>query len=154
MEIEDYIEKIIKDGDINEMEKLAEILEDVLETLAEYDKEMYKKYEMCLYKMAYGNILNKEMAEEIVSKMKPYGKRWGLEETKKVQEQFGLENIRPIDFFVVINSKFNDCRDTVERFAHNPEEELDLYVSLTRDFIIDEDAKADKVFIYYTQVAE
>lgn len=154
MEIEDYIEKIIKDGDINEMEKLSEILEDVLEVLEEYDEEIYKKYEMCLYKMAYGNVLTKEMAEEIVSKMKPFGKKWSLEETKRVQEQFGLDNIRPVDFFIVLNSKFNDDRDTVEKFTHNPEEELDMYVSLTRDFIMDEDAKPDKIFLYYTVVPQ
>ena len=152
MDIEESIAKIAKDGDIREMEKLADILEDVLEILEEYDKEVYKKYEMCIYKMAYGTVLNKEMAEEIVSKMKPYRMRWTLDETKNIQERYGLNNIRPIDFFVVMNSKFNDCKDTVERFAKSEEEEMDMYISLSRDFIMDEDAKEDKVFTYFTTI--
>lgn len=152
MDIEESIEKIIKDGNISEMQKLSEILEDVMELLEEYDKEVYKKYEMCIYKMAYGTVLNKEMAEEIVSKMKPYRMRWDLDETREIQERYGLTNIRPIDFFVVLNSKFNDSKDTVERFAKSPEEELDMYISLAKDFIMDEDAKEDKIFLYFTTI--
>ena len=152
MDIENCIEKIVNDGNVKEMQNLSEILEDVMELLEEYDKEVYKKYEMAIYKMAYGNILNKEMAEEIVSKMRPYRMRWSMEESRDIQQRYGLDNIRPIDFFVVLNSKFNDCRDTVEKFAKNDEEELEMYVSLTRDFIMDEDAKEDKVFCYFTMI--
>lgn len=153
MDIEDCIEKIVKDGDVKEMQKLSEVLEDVMELLEEYDKDEYKKYEMCIYKMAYGTVLNKEMAEEIVSKMRPYRMRWSIEETKEIQDRYGIDNIRPIDFFVVMNSKFNDSKDTVERFAKSKEEELDMYISLTKDFIMDEDAKDDKVFTYFTTIA-
>lgn len=152
MDIEEYIEKIVENGKIEDMEELSDMLETTMEIVKDYDKDCYKKMEMKLYKMAYGNKLNKKMAEEIVNGMKPYGKRWSLEESKKIQEQFGLDNINPIDFFVTLNSKFNDCRDTVERFTENPEEELELYVSLTKDFIEDEDAKSDKIFIYYTTI--
>ena len=152
MDIEDCIEKIVKDGDIKEMQQLSEVLEDVMELLEEYDKNAYKKYEMCIYKMAYGTVLNKEMAEEIVSKMRPYRMRWSLEETRQIQDQYGLDNIRPVDFFVVMNSKFNDSKDTVEKFAKSPEEELDMYVSLTKDFIMDEDAKEDKIFLYFMTI--
>ena len=72
MNIEKYIRKIVDDGDIKEMEKLSDMLEDTIEILKEYDKNIYKKYEMDLYKMAYGNVLTQEMAEDIVSNMKPY----------------------------------------------------------------------------------
>lgn len=154
MDIEDYIEKIIKDGDIKEMEQLSEILEDVMELIQEYDEEAYKKYEMCLYKMAYGEVLTREMAEEIVSHMRPYHMRWSLEETKRLQDQYGLNNIRPVDFFVVLNSKYNDNKDTVEKFAKNQDEEIEMYICLTKDFIMDEDANENKVFLYYTLIPE
>lgn len=154
MDIEDYIERIIDNGNVEDMHKLSEILEDVMELVQEYDTETYKKYEMCLYKMAYGSVLNREMAEEIVSKMRPYRMKWDLEETKRLQQQYGVDNINPIDFFVVLNSKYNDDKDTVERFAKSQDEELEMYISLARDFIMDEDAKKDKVFIYYTTIAE
>lgn len=146
MEIEDYIEKIIKDGDIEEMHKLSEVLEDVMELLKEYDMDSYKKYEMCLYKMAYGCVLNKEMAEEIVSKMKPYRMKWDIEQTKEIQNQFGLDDIRPVDFFIVMNAMYNDYRDIFN-------EDVEVYARLTNDFINDEDAKEGKVFLYFTNIA-
>lgn len=152
MDIRDCIQKIAEDGDLSEMIKLSEILVDLMEIIKQYDEEAYKRYEMHIYKMAYGTVLSRQMAEEIVSKMKPYGKRWNIEETKEVQERYGIDNIRPVDFFVVMNSKFNDSRDTVEKFAKDKEEELDMYISLTRDFILDEDAKEGKVFYYFTQI--
>ena len=152
MDIRDCIQKIAEDGDLSEMIKLSEILVDLMEIIKQYDEKAYKRYEMHIYKMAYGTVLSRQMAEEIVSKMKPYGKRWNIEETREVQERYGIDNIRPVDFFVVMNSKFNDSRDTVEKFAKNKEEELDMYISLTRDFILDEDAKEGKVFYYFTQI--
>lgn len=152
MDIRDCIQKIAEDGDLKEMIKLSEILVDLMEIIKQYDEETYKKYEMHIYKMAYGTVLSRQMAEEIVSKMKPYGKRWSIEETKQIQEQYGIDDIRPIDFFVVMNSKFNDSRDTVEKFSKNKEDELEMYICLSKDFIIDEDAKEGKVFYYFTTI--
>lgn len=145
MEIEDYIERIIDNGNVEDMHKLSEMLEDVLEKICEFDEDIYKKYEMELYKMAYGSTLSRRMAEDIVSKMKPYRMRWSLEETKRIQEEYGLEDIRPIDFFVVINSAYNDYKDLFD-------ENTEMYVRFTNDFIKDEDAKEDKVFTYFTTI--
>lgn len=147
MDIETYIEKIVKEGSIQEMEELSDMLEDLLEMIEEYDPACYKEYEIKLYKMAFGMKLNKEMAEEIVSKMMPYGSRWSLEETKKIQQDFGVENIDYIDFYVVINSAFNDYRDL---FGDN----IESYVKYTVNFIKDEDAKQDKVFLYFTTIVK
>lgn len=152
IDIRDCIEKIAEDGDIKEMVKLAEILVDLMEILKEYDEEAYKKYEMHIYKMAYGSVLSRQMAETIVSKMKPYGQRWTIEETKEIQEEYGIDNIRPVDFFIVMNSKFNDNRDTIEKFSKDKEEELEMYICLSKDFILDEDAKEGKIFNYFTTI--
>ena len=149
MDIEEYIEKIIDNGKIEDMETLSDMLEDTMEIIKNYDKECYKKFEIKLYKMAFGNHLNKTLAEKIVKNMKPYGEKWTLEESKRIQEQFGMNDISSIDFFAVLNRNFNDSRDTAERFTKNPEEELEFYVCLTRDFIMDKDAKPDKVFNYF-----
>lgn len=151
MDIEEYIEKIIDNGKIEDMETLSELLEDTMEIIKDYDKECYKEFEMKLYVLAYGSHLNKSIAEEIVNNMRPFGKRWSLEESKKIQEQFGMNDISPIDFFTVLNRNFNDSRDTAERFTKNPEEEVEFYVCLTRDFIKDEDAKPNKVFNYFVE---
>lgn len=147
MDIEEIIQTIVDNGKIEDMHTLSDILEDVLEEIEKYDKECYDKYVMELYKMAYGNVLNRQMAEEIVSKMRPYGKRWDIEETQQIQNQYGLNNIRSVDFFIVMNSSFNDFRNIFE-------DDIEKYIKFSVDFIQDEDAKPDKVFLYYTTIAE
>ena len=147
MDIEDVIQKIVDNGSVEDMHKLSDILEDSLEMLEKYDKECYKKYEMDLYKMAYGSVLSEEMAQEIVSKMRPYRMRWSIEETQEVQNQFGLDNIRPVDFFVVMNQAYNDYKDLFN-------ENIEMYARYANDFINDEDAKKDKIFLYFTQIPE
>ena len=147
MDIEEYIEIIVQNGKLEDMEELSDMLEDTMEIIKDYDNECYKEMEMKLYKMAYGNHLNKSMAEEIVNKMRPYGKRWSIEETRQMQEQRGISNISDVDFFIVINSAYNDYQNL---FGDNIED----YVRFTMDFIQDEDAKQDKVFLYYTEIVE
>lgn len=147
MHIRKYIRKIVDDGSQQDMEKLADILEEVIEDMQEFDPQSYAKYEMCLYKMAYGEQLTEELAQEIVNKMKPYGMRWTLDESEKIQRDYGMENINPVDFFVVINSAFNDYRDLLQ-------DDLSNYVKFTDAFINDEDAKKGKVFKYFTAIAK
>ena len=145
MDIEEYIEKIVDNGKIEDMETLSDLLEDTLEIIKDYDKECYKEMEMKLYKMAYGNHLNKSMAEEIVHKMRPFGEHWRFEETRNLQRQRGINDIDEVEFYIVINSAYNDYKDLFN-------EDLESYIRFTIDFIKDEDAKQDKVFIYYTEI--
>ena len=145
MEIEDYIEKIVNNGRIEDMKELSDILEDTMEIINKYDEQCYKEMEMKLYKMAYGNVLSKKMAENIVHKMRPSGMRWTLDEIRNLQRQYGVDNINDVDFFIVMNSAYNDYRDL---FQDNIED----YMKFTIDFIEDEDAKQDKVFLYYTTI--
>ena len=147
MDIEEYIKKIVDNGRVEDMEKLSDILEDVMEVLKDYNEDCYKKYEMELYKMVYGNNLSREKAEHIVSNMRPYRMRWNIEETEDLQRQFGVDNINPVDFFVVINSAYNDYRDIFN-------ENVEMYVKFTVDFIEDEDAGQSKVFKYFTTIPE
>lgn len=145
MDIERIIKKIVDDGNVEYMHKLSDMLEDTLEIIQKYDDECYKEYEMELYKMAYGSNLNKEMAENIVHSMRPYGQHWNIEETQRIQEQYGMTNINPVDFYIVINSAYNDYNDL---FNDN----IEMYVRFTNNFINDEDAKSDKVFLYFTNI--
>lgn len=147
MDIEEIIEKIIDNGKIEDMQELSDMLEDTMEIIKDFDSDCYKEFEMKLYKMAYGNIISKEMADKIVTKMKPFGKRWTLEQTKQIQEQRGINNISPINFYVVLNSAYNDYHDI---FGEN----LEDYIRFTLDFIQDEDARNGKVFLYFTTIPE
>ena len=145
--IEHYIRKIVDEGDQREMEKLSDILSEVIDLIKDYDEDAYRRYKLCLYKMAYGNRLTKDMAEEITSKMKPYGENFSLEQSREIQDKYGINNINDIDFYVVLNSAFNDYRDL---FGDN----IEMYAMYTKDFIEDEDAKPNKVFHYFTQIVE
>lgn len=147
MDIDDYIERIIEKGDIRDMNTLSDILEELMKVVKDYDTECYKKYEMELYKMAYGNTLSKELAEKIVDKMKPYGEKWTMNETMDIQERYGLDRIKSSSFYVVLNSAYNDFNNLFG-------EDLDMYVRYTEDFINDEDTVEDKVFIYYTTLVK
>lgn len=147
MDIEDYIGKIIDKGKIEDMERLSDMLEDTLEIIKQYDEDCFKEYEIELYKMAYGTHLNKEMAEDIVNKMRPYGMRWSMKETENLQRQRGIEDIEKADFYVVINSAYNDYKDIFG-------EDVEGYIRFTIDFINDEDAKEGKVFKYFTELSE
>lgn len=147
MDIEEIIKTIVDNGRVEDMHELSDILEDTLEDLKKYDKNCYKEYEMKLYEMAYGNNLNREMAEEIVSKMRPYQKKWDIEQTKHIQEEMNLDNINPIDFFVVINMAYNDYENIFR-------DDIEMYAKFAEDFIMDEDAKEGKVFLYFTTIPE
>lgn len=146
-EVKKMIQKIANDGNINEMEELSDILDEVICVIKDYDEQLYEKYKMELYRMAYGDKLNEEMAEKIVSKMEPYKMRWSLDETRSMQEEYGIMDIDEYDFFVVINSAFNDFRNLFE-------DNIDMYIRYTEDFINDEDAKEGKVFRYFTTIVK
>lgn len=142
-EIKEYIRKIVDDGSIEEMYKLSDILDEIIHIVKQYDENLYKKYKMELYKMAYGDVLNEGMAREIVADMRPYGEQFSIEESREIQDRFGMNNIREWDFYAVLNMGFNDYRDI---FNDN----VEMYALFTRDFIEDEDAKKGKVLKYFT----
>lgn len=145
MQIKEYLEKIIEKGDRKDMEELSDMLDKAIYKVKDCDPEWYDKKCMKLYTMAYGKVLNEEMAKDIISKMEPYHMHWTLEQTRQVQVQNGLNNIRDIDFWVVMNSAYNDFHDLFE-------DNIDMYVKYTKNFILDKDGKEDKVFLYFTTI--
>ena len=145
MKIEHYIRKIVDDGDRREMEELSDILVDVIDIVKRYDEDCYNEYKMKLYKMAYGNQLTEDMAEDIVKKMKPVGERWSIDETEQMQRDYGINDIKPVDFYAIMNMAFNDFRNV---FGDN----LETYIRYTEAFINDEDAKQGKVLNYFLTI--
>ena len=145
MKIKEYLERIIEKGDRKNMEELSDMLDKAIYKVKDCDPEWYEKKCMKLYTMAYGKVLNEEMAEDIISKMEPYHMHWTLEQTRQVQVQNGLNNIRDVDLWVVMNSAYSDYHDLFE-------DNLDMYVKYAKNFIMDEDGKEDKVFLYFTTI--
>lgn len=143
--IEESISLIVSKGTQNDMEDLSTMMVDLLCDIKKYDEKLFNKYKMDLYIKAHGKILNKEMAEEIIQGMKPYGMHWTFEQTEDVRKKNNILDIRDIDFWVVMNSGYNDQHSLCG-------EDLDKYITYTKNFINDPDAKPGKVFTYFTVI--
>ena len=147
MDIEEYIEKIVDNGKIEDMETLSDLLEDTLEIIKDYDKDCYKEMEMKLYTMAYGKKLTDNMKREWVKKMRPMSK-WTEEEVKNIVNQYGFE-VPYMSAFVILNMLYSDMKSAFG--DGNDEESLKRYLRGTSDWYFDEDAKVDgeeKLFDY------
>lgn len=148
MKIKEMLDVIIDKGKSDDMYRLNNMLDNLICDLKQENPDLYKEYKDELYEMAYGRVLNQELAEDIVRNMKPYGMKWTLEQTNKVKQDYDIsDSIRKIDFFVVMNSAYNDYYNLFE-------EDIEKYVEFTKSFIRDEDATDDKVYIYFTKVAK
>jgi hypothetical protein len=154
-EYKEYMEEIMKSGNKESIETLEYVFDKSMEYLCESDHDMYEKLEMKLYVAVYGKQLNKEMAEKIIMNMQPYHMKWSLEETESVRKDYGLSDIRDIDFWITMNKMYNDEKETVEHFLPGDmDKQLEMYVYLTKNFINDPDAKPGKVFTYFTVIPE
>lgn len=145
--VEELIDKIVQSGTNADMKKLEEVVKSVFSKLKMHDNECYSKYVMKLYTLAYGKVLSKEMAEKIIKNMSPYGMHWTCAETSQVQREYGMTNIRDVDFWLVMNMAYNDYHDLYK-------DDIEMYVKYTQLFLNDEDAKDGKVFIYFTEIPE
>lgn len=142
MEIKKYITKILSSNNENKKEEMMEFLCDVFDDL---DKDDYEEVERRFYEISEGKVLNEEKAKKLIETMKPYGMKWPMADTENVRITYGYENIRPVDFWVTMNSAYNDYNDI---FKDN----VELYAKFSKDFIMDEDAVEDKVYYYFTMI--
>lgn len=143
--IRKYIEKIGDNKNIEDMEKLGDMLCDVLYKLKEYNKDDYDKYKNKLKGMAYNYEFDEEMALDIVKDMKPLGEHWNLETTTSVKDQYGVD-INKYDFYVVMNSLANDYGEIIST------DDVETYVRMTKAFVEDQDAKKHKVWKYFMTI--
>lgn len=126
-------------------ESLSDIIDMLMYDVKEHNHDFYCHVEEELYELAYGKVLTEDRAKSIVKDMRPYGMHWTIEQTKQVQVQKGLQSIKDIDFFVVMNSAYNDYHDLFD-------DDLEKYIMFSKKFIHDEDAKSDKVYTYFTTI--
>lgn len=152
-EIKEYIRKIVDDGNIEEMYKLSDMLDELAHTVKQFDKDLYKKYKMELYEIAYGKVLTDNMKREWVKEMKPTSK-WTEEEVKSIVFQYGIE-IPYMSAFVILNMLYSDMKSVFG--DGNDEESLRKYLQGINDWYFDEDAKVDgeeKLFNYKIYVVK
>lgn len=142
MEIKNYIEKIISCEDENKKDKMWKYISHFIDMYNQDDKEEIVRG---LYELAEGKVLNEERAKYLIENMKPYGMKWDLQTTESVRSNNGYDDIRPVDFWIVMNSAYNDYNDIFK-------EDVNLYARFSKDFIQDEDAVEDKVYYYFSMI--
>ena len=142
MDIKHYVEKIMASDSQTKKDELVDMISSIIDCWEDEDK---KELENQLYEIAEGKVLNEEKAESLINAMKPYGRKWTIDETNSVKAQYGYDDIRPVDFWIVMNSAWNDYNDL---FKDN----VEYYARYSYDFIKDEDAVDDKVYYYFTML--
>lgn len=142
MEIRHYVDKIMASDNQGKKDELIDMISSIIDCWEDEDK---KELENQLYEIAEGKVLNEEKARTLISAMRPNGMKWSLDETTNVKNQFGYDDIRPVDFWIVMNSAYNDYYDL---FKDN----VEYYAKYAHGFIKDEDAVDDKVYYYFTMI--
>lgn len=140
MKTREYIQKILTDDTKNE--QMINLICEMMEDLKERDEKEYKRK---IYEVSEGRVLNEDKARYLIEKMRPFGKKWELNETEDVRNAYGYNDLRPVDFWITMNSAFNDYNDL---FKDN----VEWYAKFSRDFIKDEDAVDDKVYYYFSMI--
>lgn len=98
--------------------------------------------------------LTREMAQEwmggIENEDGSKGPKWGMDETKRIMKQKGIE-VDPMTFWVVMNALYSDYCNVFKK--HNVST-IDLYADLACAWIMDKDAVKDKAGAYYMDVVK
>jgi len=149
MEIRKYIDKIGENKKPEDMRKLGDMLAELIYMTRDSHPEIFEEKKMCLYEMAYGKVLTKEMAEEWVEDMKPSAK-WDFDTTTAVKKQYGISNIDDISFYVVMNMLYSDMGNILG--DGETEESLENYINATKDWLNDEDIGKDKLYRYWKYI--
>lgn len=146
--IKTYMEKIINNGKVEDMEKIEEYFYKLMCQVHMTNPEMTKWIKEEMKIMACGKVIDEEEANEIVKSLKPSYK-WEKETTDTVIKQYNL-NVSSIPFFIVMNLMYSDMKNVLG--DGNEEESLKSYINATLDFINDEDAPKDKLYDYIKYV--
>lgn len=144
--IKQYIDRIGETRDVTKMEKLGDILEELLYNLKDNYHDLYEEYKEELYELAYGKKINREMGMKWVDEMKPVGEHWTIEQTTDAMTNLGY-TFDEVDFYIVANMMYNDYNDLVK-------EDEELALRLANDWLNDEDAKEDKLYCYWKNIVK
>jgi hypothetical protein len=149
---EQYIRKIVDEGDQREMEKLSDILSEVIDLIKDYDEETYKKYNTDIYEMAYGKRLTDEMKKEWVNNMRPAG-RWSLRQVEDIFSEYDSD-IPILSMYVIMNILSSDMGNLFD--FEDDRQNIEKYIQASRDWYYDEDAahtQEEKLYYYWKYIA-
>lgn len=140
--IRKYIDAIVDSKDTNKEERLKEVFIDIIYDLKEHHHDKYERYEKCLYEIAYGKVINDHLRDKLLLKI---GCHWSIEETEKLRLQYNYNDISPNDFVIMMNLAYFQFKDIFE-------DNIDMYVKFSNNFIKDPDAKEGKVYNYCNKI--
>lgn len=144
--IKKYIEIIGENKNPKDMEKLGDMLSELIYMTKDSHSDIYNKYKTELYEMAYGKHINEEMANKWVKSMVPRGEHWNIDQTTNAMHELGY-SLNPIEFYVVANMMYNDYYNLVDT-----NEELAL--QLAEDWLDDKDSIEEKLYDYWKYIAK
>ena len=142
--IRKYIEIIGENRNVSDMQKLGDMLSEIIYETKESHHELYEKYKTELYEIAYGKKITEELADKWVKSMQPIGIHWTIDETTNAMESMGY-SFDKIDFYVVANMMYNDYYTLVK-------DDETLALKLAYDWLKDDDAKEHKLYQYWKYV--
>lgn len=98
--------------------------------------------------------MTKEKAEQWVQSMKGAaggrGQHWNMEQAKQIMSRYGYQ-ADPVEFYVVLNMMKSDYTKAAQKLGVDKEE---FYAAMADAFLNDEDAKKDKLALYYHYIAK
>lgn len=144
MKIKEMLTKIIDKGNIEDMYKLNEMLDELICDLKEQKPKLYKEYKKQLYELAYGNVILEDKAIEIVEHMKPFGQHYNMQDAKEIKEDYSIKH-NVSDVYLVANSLYNDYHDLLE-------DNDEMYAKMTKMWLNDTDAVEDKTYLYFCNI--
>lgn len=144
MKIKEMLNVIIDKGNVKDMYKLNEMLNELICDLKEQNPRLYKEYKKELYEVAYGNVILEDKAKEIVQKMKPLGEHFNLENAREIKDDYSIKHSIS-DVYLVVNSLYNDYHEILD-------ENNDMYAKMTKLWLNDADSVDDKVYEYFCTI--
>ena len=144
MKVKEMLVKIIDRGDIQDMYKLNDMLDELICDLKEQKPKLYKEYKKELYELAYGNVILEDKAIEIVEHMKPYGEHYSMDEAKMLKENYSIRH-NVSDIYLVANSLYNDYHEILD-------DNDEMYAKMTKLWLNDADSVEDKIYQYFCNI--
>ena len=137
-----YLLKVASDSQVREFAY------NVLDMLKETHEDLYEDLEMYLYKEIYGHHFSDWLLEKATKSMinedGTTGGHWTVEQTTSVAKQSGITftTFNEYDWNYVMNMIYSDYYGAVSN-------DVNVYVKLARNFLMDKDAKEGKALCYY-----
>lgn len=144
MKIKEMLNVIIDKGNVKDMYKLNEMLNELICDLKEQNPRLYREYKKELYEVAYGNVILEDKAKEIVQNMKPYNEHFTMENAKEIKDDYSIKH-SVSDVYLVVNSLYNDYHEILD-------ENNDMYAKMTKLWLNDADSVDDKVYEYFCTI--